>query len=114
MILQLKTASGRTVNLDSFHLQATPFGNQAGEETVEDAVQRLLPDIETMIVGRSVPQPYLCVGTFHSEPIEDNDASCSVAAIAWFISDPSVPIRNMVESGLATFEWEESAINSYV
>lgn len=114
MTLQLRIAGGRTIRLDSFHLQTTPSGTQGGEETIEDAIRRLLPDSEVMIVGRSTPQPYLCVGTFHSEPIDDCDATCSVAAIAWFTSDPSAPIVRIVERGLISIDWEAIAENSYV
>lgn len=114
MIIKHKLKSGRIVYLDSFHIQETPFDEQPGSETIESAVQRVLPDCETVILSHSRGLPFMCIGTFHSERISDYDASCSVASICWFVSDPTSTIRTMVGIGLEEFDWDTHAKDAYV
>ena len=111
-------ACKRIVYIDAFHVQPTPFGVPTAStplhDSVQQAIQRLYPDCNTVVVGLLAPSPIMCIASLHSAPIDDRDANCSVLLLSWFVANANAPISDQIAMGLSQVRWEEDAVNSYV
>lgn len=118
MLLRHTLESGRDVYLDSFHIVSTPFGIPSAttplEQSISDVISRLYPECRAVIVGLPAALSYMCLGSFHSDPIDDPDAACSVLLLCWFVGNPNVPLRELVKAGVVGLDWDADAVDSYV
>jgi hypothetical protein len=108
-----KLESGRTIYLDAFHIAPTPFGVLGStaplEQSVVEHVSRLYPGSKPQIIGLQSGLPFICVGSFRSAIIEDQDSTCSLLLLCWFTSNPNSSLSQFVQSGLSGIDWDAHA-----
>lgn len=88
-----------------------------GAKLENDAVPFYTHPLSVSALAKPLPD-FLCLALLHSTPVKDetldDDTIYSRCVYAWFTSNLSLEVNELLKTGIRRFAWEKHALNCWL